>query len=69
MFVVDLDTVKVDCDPHPVCVRLRRDKPLCSSLNPTLERVLLDSEELSSICDAYRDERSDVDFAGSDFDE
>ena len=59
MFVIDLDTLQVDCDPHPVCVRLRRDRALCSSLNPTLERVLLDSEELSAICEAYQYERCD----------
>jgi hypothetical protein len=62
MFIVDLDTLKVDCDPHPVCVRLKHDRPLCSSLNPTLERVLLDSDELSAICDAYQEDRPDVDF-------
>jgi hypothetical protein len=64
MFTVDLDTLRVDCDPHPVCVRLRRDKPLCSSLNPTLERVLLDSEELSNICAAYQEDSCDADPEG-----
>jgi hypothetical protein len=53
MFTVDLDTLRIDCDPYPVCVRLRRDPIGRSSLNPTVEQVLLASEELAAICEAY----------------
>jgi len=56
MFHVDLDTLVIDCDPHPVCARLPTDKPLNSSLNPIVERVLLDSDDILALCDAENDQ-------------
>jgi hypothetical protein len=58
VFTVDLDTILVDCDPQPLCVRLKRDKPLHSSLNPTVEQVLLNSDEIAAICEAYADDNA-----------
>lgn len=68
MFVVDLDTLVIDCDPHPVCARLPTDKPLNSSLNPIVERVLLDSDDIIALCEAEDDQLC---FGGADslFDE
>jgi hypothetical protein len=56
MFAVDLDTIQIDCDPHPICARLKRDRPLHSSLNPIVERVLLESDEVIALCEAQTDD-------------
>jgi hypothetical protein len=63
MFQVDLDTLVIDCDPHPVCARLPSDKPLNSSLNPIVEQVLLDSDDIRALCDAENDQ---LDRGGAD---
>jgi hypothetical protein len=59
MFTVDLDTIKIDCDPYPMCARLRRDKRGKSSLNPVVEQAILNSPEVENICQAYINDASD----------
>ncbi len=56
MFTVDLDTIKIDCDPEPVCARLRRDPIGRSSLNPIVEQALLDSSEIAALCEDAADD-------------
>jgi hypothetical protein len=53
MFTVDLESIKIDCDPYPVCARLRHDRPRRSSINPVVEQAILDSIEVANICEAY----------------
>jgi hypothetical protein len=55
---LDLETLIIEYDSiGPTCVRLPEDRPGRSSLNPTIERVLLDSPEVLALCqDADEDE-------------
>jgi hypothetical protein len=49
---------------------LPTDKPLNSSLNPIVERVLLDSDEVINLCEAQADDMFGAgSFAGSLFDD
>ena len=63
MYTLNLDTLVVDyTDAGPVCVRLPTDPPRESSLNPILETVLLESAELSALCEDAECEPGELNF-------